>query len=253
VAYAVLTRDRDDVAAYADALAPLEVVVMPVTRAMPPADRDALARALETGGFAAIVVASRRAAHALEVAAIANNLHPGTRRELPEIFAVGPATLHALAALGTPAHHPAGVRDGADLARALVAFRDLRGKRVLVPRAEDGRTEAIEILRAAGAEVVDVIAYRTEPTPPGDSACAPGAALLARGEAAVTCLFAPSQVAALAAHAGPLGAVATRFCAIGETTAAALRQGGVSSVSVAPTPTPEGIAQAVRAVYPPGR
>ena len=61
----------------------------------------------------------------------------------------------------SPRSIPPDVRDGAELARALVASRDLAGKRVLVPRAEDGRDEALEILRAAGAEVVDVIAYRT--------------------------------------------------------------------------------------------
>src|SRR5256885_1207483 len=63
MAYAVLTRDPADAQAYAAALAPLgfEVVAMPVTRTVPPADRDALARAL-AGDFAAIVIASPRAA-----------------------------------------------------------------------------------------------------------------------------------------------------------------------------------------------
>ena len=74
----------------------------------------------------------------------------------------------------------------------------------------------------------------------------------AGGEAAVCCVFAPSQVAALA-QIVRLPELHTRMCAIGETTAAAVRGAGVSEVAVAVTPTPEGIAQAVRSVYPIGR
>src|SRR2546423_4349769 len=188
MAYAVLTRDPADAQAYAAALAPLgfEVVAMPVTRTVPPADRDALARAL-AGDFAAIVIASPRAAHELARAG-----HTGA-----EIWAVGPATKRALDIAKLAAIEP-GARDGAELARQLVAARELRGKRVLVPRAEDGRTEGIEILRAAGAEVVDVIAYRTIAVAADDASLARGAELLRTGGAAVCALFAPSQVAALA-------------------------------------------------------
>jgi uroporphyrinogen-III synthase len=45
--------------------------------------------------------------------------------------------------------------------------------------------------------------------------------------------------------------VRARFCAIGETTAAALRAAGIAEVAVAQAPTPEGMANAVRSVYPP--
>src|SRR5262249_2600991 len=134
--------------------------------------------------------------------------------------------------------------------RALIASRQLRGKRVLLPRAEDGRVEALDILRAAGVDVVDVIAYRTVPD---SSGAARGADLLRAGQAAICAVFAPSQVTALAGIVCAIPALATRFCAIGETTAAALLTAGVASVAVAPTPTPEGIAQAVRSVYPPDR
>src|SRR5262245_59277540 len=141
MAIAVLTRDQASAQAYAVAIGALglEVVAMPVTRHAAPADPDALARALAGGPFAAVVVASPRAADELARA------RPGT---LPEVWAVGPATERALADAGIAAHHPAGVRDSAELARAIVGARDLRGRRVLVPRAEDGRVEALQILRA---------------------------------------------------------------------------------------------------------
>jgi uroporphyrinogen-III synthase len=257
--FAVLTRDPDAIAPYAAALAPLGLtcVAMPVTRYAPPADPGALARAAADGEHAAIVVASVRAADELVRAMAARSAAEGAgggppiARAVAEVWAIGPATERALAAAGIRAVVPAGARDGAGLARALVAARELRGKRVLMPRAEDGRTEARDLLRAAGAEVVDVIAYRTLAVPAGDPSVRTGVELLRTQRAAVCVVFAPSQVAALAALAGPLGAVSTRWCTIGDTTAAALRQAGVAEVAVAPSPTPEGIAHAVGSVYPP--
>ncbi|MDB4955448.1 MAG: uroporphyrinogen-III C-methyltransferase / uroporphyrinogen-III synthase [Myxococcales bacterium] len=243
MAFAVLTRDPADAQAYVSVLAPLglEVVAMPVTKTVPPADPDALTRALASGDFAAIVVASPRAAH--ELARAAKSI------ELPGVWAVGPATKRALDIAKITAQHPADARDGAELARRMVAAVDVRGKRVLVPRAEEGRVEALEILRLAGAIVVDVIAYRTVPD---DAGAARGAQLLRAGEAAICAVFAPSQVAALATIIGGLDRIESRFCAIGETTATAVRAAGVRAVAVAAVPTPEGMAQAVRSVYPPG-
>lgn len=250
--YAVVTRDREGAAPYAAALAPLglEVVAMPVTRTEPPADPHALARALARGGHAAIVCASARAASALvtAVAAIgARAGEPSGDQALPEVWAVGPATARALEAGRIRAIVPDGVRDGASLAGALVRARELAGARVLVPRAEDGRDEAIACLRAAGAEIDDVVAYRTVAAPAGDPALAEGRAALLSGGAAICVVLAPSQVAALAALV-PLAPLA--FAAIGETTAAALRAAGAGTIAVAATPTPAGIATAVRSVYP---
>ena len=212
---------------------------MPVVTTAPAADPDALPRALATGPFAAIVVASPRAAAEL--------VRAGGAAAGP-VWAVGPATERALADASVAAHHPSGVRTGADLARALVAAMAVAGKRVLLPRAEHGRTEAIEILRGAGADVVDVIAYRSIAAAADDPAIARGLVALRAGRAEICAVFAPSQVAALSALVGPLRAVATRFCAIGETTAAALRTEGVHELAVAREPTPQGVAEAVRAV-----
>jgi len=251
MAYAVLTRKIDPHSAYTTVLVEsgLKPVAMPVTRTEPPGDPGALGRALDAGGHAAIIIASARAAEAL-AHAIA---HRATRAPLPlpEVWAVGPATSHALASAGIHAVHPPGAHDGATLARALLAQRSLGGRRVLVPRAEHGRDEAIQILRAAGAEIDDVVAYRTMPAPADDPAISEGRALLVGGEAAVCLVFAPSQVAALIGIVGPLPALRTRFLAIGDTTAAVLREAGVAEVEVATAPTPEGVANAVAAVYPP--
>ncbi|HWO22067.1 MAG TPA: uroporphyrinogen-III synthase [Kofleriaceae bacterium] len=249
MAYAVVTRDREGAAPYAAALAPLglEVVAMPVTRTEPPEDPDALARALARGGHAAIVCASARAAAALVAAAEQQAAGPAGAPPLPEVWAVGPATARALEAGRIRAIVPDGVRDGAQLAQAMIAARSLAGARVLIPRAADGREEVIAGLCAAGAEIDDVIAYRTVAAPASDPALAAGRARLLAGDAAICVVLAPSQVAALAALV-PLAPLS--FAAIGETTAAALRAAGAGAVAVAATPTPAGIATAVRSVYP---
>ena len=243
VAYAVITREAGAAARYAGALASLglEIVALPVTRSEPARDPDVHRRALATGGYAAIVVASARAAEALHAARGAS--------ALAEVWAVGPATARALRDAGIAAEVPATARDGVALAEALIARRALAGRRVLVPRAEDGRDDAIERLRAAGAEVDAITAYRTVAVAADAPALAPGLALLRGGGAAVCALFAPSQVAALDALV-PLRTIAAPLVAIGETTAAALRAAGVATVAVADAPTPEGLAKAVSAVYP---
>jgi len=244
--YAVVTRDAEGAAPYAAALAPLglETVTMPVTRTEPAPDPGALARALEAGGYQAIVCASARAAGAL--------IRSKGHAPIPEVWAVGPATGRVLAQAHVTAIVPEAAADGATLARALVAARDLAGARVLVPRAEDGRDEAALILRAAGAIVDEIVAYRTVSVPADDPALARGRALLAAGDAVVCAVFAPSQVAALDALLG-IRSVTTHWAAIGKTTAVALREAGADDIVVAATPTPEGIANAVAAVYPPRR
>lgn len=239
----VVTRDLDATAPYAAALRALgfDTVAMPVTRTHEPDDRDALRLALERTGYAAVVCASARAASALVAAR--------GPRSLPDVWAVGPATARALEAAGVTPLVPALARDGAALARALLARGELTGKRVLVPRAEEGRDDGIEILRAGGVEVDAVIAYRTVAAAADDPAIAQGRAVLLGAECVACAMFAPSQVAALDALVG-IARIAAPFAAIGETTASALREAGAATIVVAATPTPEGIAKAVAAVYP---
>jgi len=243
MAYAVITREAAAAAPYVAALARLglEAFALPVTCTAPARDPGELARALAHGGYAAVVVASARAAYALQAAR--------GQAALPEVWAVGPATARALAAAGIPAQVPSVARDAVTLANTLVAERKLAGHRVLVPRAEEGRDEAISILRDAGVLVDAITAYRTVPASADAPDLAHGLTLLRRGEVAVCALFAPSQVAALDALVG-IRRITAQFAAIGETTAAALREAGAAVITVADTPTPEGLAKAVLAVYP---
>jgi uroporphyrinogen-III synthase len=244
MAYAVVTRDAEATEPYARALVPLglEAVAMPVTRTEPPDDPGALVRAIELGGHSAILVASPRAALALLGAR--NASLPGV-----DVWAVGPATARVLEQAGVTPIVPEHAKDAATCARVMLARAPLAGKRVLVPRAEDGRDDAIEILRAGGAEVEAIVAYRTVPVRSDAPTLARGRELLVAGKAACCCVFAPSQVSALDALLG-IRTLATRWVAIGDTTAEALRDAGAEVIAIADSPTPEGMAKGVAAVYP---
>lgn len=215
--------------------------MMPVTQTAPPADPGELVRAMERGGYQGIVCASARAAGAI--------IRSKGHAPVPEVWAVGPATARVLADAGLSPIVPETARDAVTLARALLTQRDLAGKRVLVPRAEDGREEGIALLREAGVIVDDIVAYRTLSVAADAPAIARGRELLAEGAADICCVFAPSQVTALDAICG-VRTLDTQFAAIGDTTAEALRGAGAARIVVAPNPTPEGIANAVAAVYP---
>jgi len=103
------------------------------------------------------------------------------------------------------------------------------GRRVLLPRPAEGRPDLLEGLRAAGADVVAVEAYRTLPAPA--AAIRPLAAWIEAGEVDAVAFASPSAVAAVVAGLGAaaplLGQVL--LAAIGPTTADALRAAGLET------------------------
>lgn len=242
---AVLTRDADGVRRYAAPLAALGLITVPtpVTATAPASaeDRALLAAACRGATFDWVLVASARA-----VAPLVEAGGPGAAK----MMAVGAATADALAARGISAEINGGTAAAA--AEALIA----RGaRRVLVPRAADGRDDALDLLDAAGVETVPVTAYRTIPRAAEDEQLAIGLDLIAHRKAAVIALFAPSQVAALAdllaARGEALRAIESAVvAAIGPTTATALAEHGIRAAAVAASPDPTAMAQALAAVYP---
>ena len=137
---------------------------------------------------------------------------------------VGPATGARLEALVRAPDLMPAEATGAALAAALAPH--VRGRAVLVPRAAESRPELGAGLRAAGAELVDPVAYRTLPAAPGS--LSPLAALLAAGRVDAVTFASPSAVQGTVAG---LGADARRLAgvllgAIGPTTAEALRAAG---------------------------
>lgn len=70
--------------------------------------------------------------------------------------AVGPATASRLVALG---YVPVGVPERATAADLVAGLGDLTGQKVLYPRADRALPATVAALEAAGAEVIDVVAY----------------------------------------------------------------------------------------------
>lgn len=160
------------------------------------------------------------------------------------VAAVGSGTAEALAERQIRVDAIPEVFRGARIAEAL---GDLAGRRVLLPRADIGRTETPETLRAAGALVDTVTVYHTVPA----AADAAGLAALEAGVDAVT-FTSPSTftnfTALLGARARPLldGVV---LASIGPVTSAAIRDAGLP-VHVEPAEhTMSGLVDALETYY----
>jgi uroporphyrinogen-III synthase/uroporphyrinogen III methyltransferase/synthase len=141
---------------------------------------------------------------------------------------------------------PADAR-GEALAAALA--REVRGRRVLLPRPAEGRPEIVRGLVEAGADLEAVEAYRTIPARP--DSLAPLAAWLASGEVDAVAFASPSAVkavvAGLGARARALLGAGVLLAAIGPTTEEALREAGLEAGAVPARHTGADLAEAIAA------
>ncbi len=171
---------------------------------------------LFTSSNAARFFARRCRALGFEISALRN-------RERPLfVAAVGPATSEAAAAEGFVVGHMAEEFRSAELAREL--NDQLRGRSVLLPRSDLAAPDLAEALRNAGAEVTEVVAYRTVPT----STAAPEALELARrGDVDVICFFSASAFHHLADRIGDAAMRHITIAAVGPVTASAIRAAGL--------------------------
>ena len=162
----LVTRPREQAADLSERLEAMgaEAIEAPMIRIVPPDDfgplDDACARA---GLFNWIIFASVNAVDAFVGRLLAG---PQDLRALKgvKLCGVGPATGDRLARYGlkvdlTPAEYRA---DG--VLRALAETGEVRGLKILLPRADIGRELVAEELRRQGAEVTEVVAYRTVAT-----------------------------------------------------------------------------------------
>jgi uroporphyrinogen-III synthase len=156
---------------------------------------------------------------------------------------VGPATGARLEALVRGPDLMPAEATGAALAASMAPH--VRGRAVLVPRAAEGRPELCDGLRAAGAEVVAPIAYRTVTAAPGS--LAPLAALLGKGRVDAVTFASPSAVRGVLAGLGGEAArlAGTLLAAIGPTTAEALAAAGFTAGVVPAEHTAPALAEAV--------
>lgn len=176
----VVTRARAQASGLAARLEQLgaEVIELPAIRIEPPATPAHMDAAVGSlGRYDWVILTSVNGVDALWAALERNGLDA---RALAGrlVAAIGEPTADALARRGiradlVPPQFTSGAVVGA------LAGRELRGRRVLCPRADIAPPEMIDQLRQAGAEVDEVVAYRTVP----DNAGAPALAeRLARGE-----------------------------------------------------------------------
>jgi uroporphyrinogen-III synthase len=236
-----VTRPRERMAPLVAALESLgaHVLAAPAITVAPPASwdalDDALARLLDFDWLALTSVSA--------VDAVAERLALlDERPALPPVAVVGMATARAAQArLGrvdcVPALHTAdGLGD---------ALPRPRGTRVLFPAADRARDALPAVLRARGATVERVIAYRTLPAPP--DALAEPAAHARAGTLDAVRLASPSAAGAVARACGAAlrDARAPLVVCIGPATARACEGLGLRVAAVAAQPSDEALVRAL--------
>jgi uroporphyrinogen III methyltransferase/synthase len=160
----LVTRSREQAGELIDMLEErgAEAIAAPSIRIAPPDDLAALdAACAQAGSFDWIVFTSVNGIDQFMKRLLAD----GDVRDLHgvRLCAVGPSTASHLEKYGIRVDViPAEFRDEA-VAEALEATGDLTGRRILMPRGDIARERLGAELRGAGAEVVEVVAYRTIP------------------------------------------------------------------------------------------
>lgn len=152
----------------------------------------------------------------------------------PKIAAIGPATADGLRAHGV---EPDVVPDEYVAEAVLEALGDVRGQRILLPRADLAREALPEGLRARGATVDVIAAYRTRMS---------GGAGAVQDADAVTFTSSSTVRGFLAGAAVPAGA---KVVCIGPITAATAREMGLEVHHVAAAYTEDGLIAALVAAF----
>jgi uroporphyrinogen-III synthase len=148
---------------------------------------------------------------------------PSDSRISFRVGVVGPATSEAATAEGFAINFTAAEFRGETLARELSPH--VNGKRVLLPRSNRASNELPAALRASGAQVTDVIAYRTVDVPI-ESVSPEAFEAVHSGNAGVICFFSPSAFHSVESRVGREILRRTPLAAIGPVTAAAIRAAG---------------------------
>jgi uroporphyrinogen III methyltransferase/synthase len=158
----VVTRSREQAGELVEMLEErgAEAILAPTIRIAPPEDMTALDRACEeAGAFNWIVFTSTNAVDAFMQRLLAD----GDVRDLKgvRLCAIGPSTAQELARYGLRVDLTPDEARSEAVIEALKGTGTLQGARFLLPRADIAREVLADQLRDAGAEVSEVIAYRT--------------------------------------------------------------------------------------------
>ena len=231
----LVTRSREQAPVLAAALrrAGAEPVLFPLLVQVPPGDwREVDAALARRGGYDALLFTSANAVRALASRAAERGASVTALGE--RVFCVGPGTAEAARRQGLEVHGVPEQRQGGEGLLELVA-RELppRGRRFLLPRAQEARETLPEGLRAAGARVDAVAVYRTVAAPVDAGALRER---LVRGELDALTFASPSAAKRFAELLDDAARAAAGRCvvaAIGPVTAEALRKLGLAPDCVA--------------------
>jgi len=202
-----------------------QVVLLPLVRFLEPentSDLDRTIRSLEK--FDWLIFTSANAVTFFLGRCRALGCWPSGK--LPEIAAVGSATRLALEKEGLQASLVPAEFGGARLAAELAGA--IAGKSVLLPRSDRAGDELPSLLRKAGANVTEIVAYRTAGPETFDRSLIEA---IRRGEADAVTFFSPSALREFQNLVGPevLAKWNPRvvFAAVGPVTAEAIRSAGL--------------------------
>ncbi len=221
------------------------VRLLPLISFAPPENFDELDAALKSiESFDWILFTSANAVQALDRRGEEIALRLTETAKLPRAAAVGPATSDAAEAAGFSVEYVAADHSGSGLAREL--GKELRGRKVLLPRSDRANPDVPAALRRCGALVTEVVAYRN--LPPGNTAREKVQQSLQDGVDGIL-FYSPSAVQNFLELAGGerLKALQGRtvMAAIGHTTAAALSAAGIQRVARAADATTKAIIEAL--------
>jgi uroporphyrinogen III methyltransferase/synthase len=210
-------------------------VRLPCIAFAPPADRTLLDAALARLRAGArpdfVAISSAHAADRFIMELREAGLNPAAAFAGTSILAAGASTARKLLSLGLSARAPA---EGVGADAMVAAFGgEVRGKEILVPRAEDGNPTLVDGLAREGARVSAIALYRTVPATAADPAAA---ALLRAGRIDAIAFASGSAARGFAALFGTEAASlarASRVACMGENCAAAARAAGLPVDGVA--------------------
>ncbi|HTZ47420.1 MAG TPA: uroporphyrinogen-III synthase [Verrucomicrobiae bacterium] len=208
-------------------------VVVPMVAFAPPEDSRALDEVIrEVGRYDWLFLTSQNALRALQERGESLGIRLAGAGKL-KIAAVGPATAEAAEHAGLHVEYVAVKHQGTAMAEEL--GERVRGSSVLLPRSDRANPELVEKLKELGANVKEVVAYKT--VQPDDEGTARARQMLNEDATDAVLFFSPSAVHHLQQIVGVDNfqklAKHALFAAIGPVTEKALQQAKAERVAMA--------------------
>jgi uroporphyrinogen III methyltransferase / synthase len=135
-------------------------VVLPMVAFAPPDDVEALDDVLRgSAHFDWLLLTSQNALRALQERCEKLGIELAHRMRGVRVGVVGPATAEAARAARLSVEHEASSRYGTALAEELT--EKISGKQILLPRSDKANPELVAKLESLGAQVTEIVAYKT--------------------------------------------------------------------------------------------